>query len=151
MTILRHTSAHIQLAVLSLVYASTVFAADPEAPQRYDWPWWHESHGHSFWWIFPLTFFVMIIVMFVLMRRGGMGCMWGHRMMDRPEYRDVMKRYWGEPSETAMDILDKRYASGEIDKEEYEEKKSGNYSSRLEDAEQLKSYRSRSVHFTRDY
>jgi putative membrane protein len=53
---------------------------------------------HGFWWIFPLFFFVMMIVMCLFRSRGG-------------------------SSESALNILDKRYASGEIDKQEYEEKK----------------------------
>ena len=61
---------------------------------------------HEYWWIFPL---VMIIVCFLFMRGGGM-C--GHSSHDEKDR-----------SESARDILDKRYASGEIEKEEYEEKK----------------------------
>jgi putative membrane protein len=64
------------------------------------WDW-------ELWWLFPL---IMIIICFLVMR-GGFGiCGHGSHKEDNE-------------SESALNILDKRYAKGEIDKAEYEEKK----------------------------
>jgi len=124
MLTMRHTMTRYLLVTLTLIYTSPAFAADHVTPEQYSWPWWHAAHGHSFWWIFPLMFIVMmIVIIFFVMRRGCMGCMWRDRMMDRPESGDAMKRNLGESSESAVEILDKRYARGEIEKQEYEEKK----------------------------
>jgi len=116
MYIMRRTMSRYHVVLLNLIFASPVFAADQVTSPQDSWPWWHGAHGHPFWWIFPLMFFVMMIVMmFFMMRRGGMGCMWCGRRMGRPGFRDPMERDWGERSETALEILDKRYASGEIE------------------------------------
>jgi len=61
--------------------------------------------GFHWWWIIPIA---MMILCFIMMR-GHRGC-----FMGRSRSRSV--------SETAREILDKRYALGEISKEEYEEK-----------------------------
>ncbi len=72
-----------------------------------------ELGNFSFWWIVPIF---MIILCFLMMRgrRGSMMCGFGSSDIDSKKTRT---------SDSAIDILDKRYASGEINKEEYEEKK----------------------------
>jgi len=67
----------------------------------------------SFWWIIPI---LMMILCFLMMRgrRGSMMCGFGSHGIDNQETR---------VRDSAIDILKKRYASGDIDKEEYEEKR----------------------------
>ncbi|MFC1535252.1 SHOCT domain-containing protein [Thermodesulfobacteriota bacterium] len=72
-----------------------------------------EFFDFSFWWLFP---FVMIALCFFMMRgRKGKG-MCGFGSHDEDDS-------FIDPSDSATDILDKRYAIGEITNEEYEERK----------------------------
>ena len=61
----------------------------------------------SYWWLFPL---LMIVVCMLFMRKG---C---GRMMCGPWVHS-------EPGKSAREILDTRYAGGDIDRKDYEEKK----------------------------
>ena len=63
-------------------------------------------NGFHWWWIIPIAMMVFCF----LMMRGHRGCLgsWS-------------RSHHG--TESAREILDKRYALGEISKEEYEEKK----------------------------
>jgi uncharacterized membrane protein len=73
-----------------------------------------ENFGHTFWWIFPV---IMIILCFLMMR-GWMGCAVGRR-----DACDATDQPLKDSSDSAIDILKKRFALGEIDQGEYEEKK----------------------------
>ena len=72
-----------------------------------------EFYNFQYWWLFPL---VMIILCFLVMRgrKGSMMCGFGSHRTDNHRISD---------SNSAIEILDKRYALGEINKEEYNEKK----------------------------
>lgn len=68
----------------------------------------------NWWWIFPI---VMMILCFFMMR-GRMCCMMGGH-----DTRDTADPHGSASSGSAREILDRRYALGEISKDEYEEKK----------------------------
>jgi putative membrane protein len=60
----------------------------------------------EYWWIFPL---IMIGICFLIMRGKGSMCGCGSHGEHSPD--------------SPKEILDRRYANGEIEKTEYEEKK----------------------------
>ena len=112
------------LTLHNFASVSFALAAEQVPTQPYPDSWCYGMQWPSFGWIFPVMFFVMMIVIFLLiMRRRGMGCGWGDWMSYGPGYRENMNQSLGQQSESAMEILNKRYAKGEIDKQEYEEKK----------------------------
>lgn len=67
--------------------------------------------GFGWWWIFPL---LMIALCFLMARRGSTWCGLGFRGGESQPLN---------PLDSAIEILDKRYALGEISQEEYEAKK----------------------------
>ena len=70
----------------------------------------------SFWWLIPVG---MMVLCFFMMRgrKGSMICGLGSH------HKDSKGSHCINPSDSAMEILDKQYAAGQIDEKEYEKKK----------------------------
>ncbi len=70
------------------------------------------TEGFDLWWLIPL---ILIALCFF----GTRGCYFGrrHRLEGRPEGNNETI------TDSALDILSRRYARGEIDDEEYERKR----------------------------
>lgn len=70
---------------------------------------WHMMHGSgwAFWWVFPILMIVVMVAACVFMMRFVMGHGHSHR----------------NDTSSAVQLLNERFARGEIPKEEYEDKR----------------------------
>ncbi len=105
----------------TLVITSVAVAAfaqpQQQAPTYVPGPWHMWEYGMPFWGMFPmmllfLLFFGAIIFLFGRGVGGGAMHRWGPHAGD-----------WGDPTRSALQILNDRYARGEIQKSEFEEKR----------------------------
>jgi putative membrane protein len=98
-------------ALFVLLYPFAAISQTTQSAPEWNSPGpWHMiwGGGWGFWWIFPLCMMFMIVMCVLFMMRGP----WGHG------------RHAGtEATSSALQILNERFAKGEIKKEEYEEKK----------------------------
>jgi len=74
------------------------------------------SGGGILMMVFWLAIIVGIVLLIVWLVRQTSGAASGHAHWDHPSYRPG-------PGSSALDVLRKRYAKGEIDKAEFEEKR----------------------------
>jgi len=104
----------------------------PQPPQNYlppheyfahsPYTMWHHGYGGHFWMLPLMVLFLLLIcgAVFFFIRRSGCCC---HGMHHWGPHSHSMNRLGGDPTYSALQILNERFARGEIQKDEYTEKK----------------------------
>jgi putative membrane protein len=93
----------------------------PQPPQGYympgPWHMWSDGYSSPFWWMFPLMMLFMVLICATIFFFAHRTCAHGWHHWGAPS------RMWGDPSHSALQILNERFARGEVQKDEYSEKK----------------------------
>ena len=106
-------SGRLTAAFLALLGPAQAVAQQAQPRLLWDWPGpWHMWAAWGMWWIFPLIMLLMIAgCIAMIMHRSGRT---GRHHADSPS---------ADPMRSALQILNERFARGEIRREEYEERK----------------------------
>jgi putative membrane protein len=101
-------------------------APQPPPPQGYygpmPWHMWNGGYGERGFWMFPLMMLFLVLVCVAFFAIARRSCGHGMHSWGGPANRPWADT-WGNPSHSALQILNERFARGEIQKEEYTEKK----------------------------
>ncbi len=92
-------------------------------PEGYYWPgpWlmWDHGYGWPFsWWMCLMMMMLLMIFICVAMFFVARGA-----FTSRPRHWERPSQVWSDPSQSALQILSERFARGEIQEDEYMQKK----------------------------
>jgi putative membrane protein len=94
-----------------------------QAPEYYGpgpWHMWGYGYGWHFWWMFPMMMIFFLLTCAIVFA-------FGYRMCGRGWHRSGPPSHfgppWSDPTHSALQILNERFARGEVQKDEYSEKK----------------------------
>jgi putative membrane protein len=99
----------------------------PQPPQGYygygpgPWHMWSDGYGWHFWWMFPFMMLFFLLVFGAIFFIARWSC--GHGLHQWGPPSRSLNQQWGDPTYSALQILNERFARGEIQKDEYTEKK----------------------------